>query len=73
LGGRVCATANRVGRQVDGGRDMWSGARLERGAGKRWRRSGVDGYAKMSGPSVGDTGEAEPERVSLSLTFFIVL
>jgi hypothetical protein len=52
---------------------MWSAARLERGAGKRWRRSGVDGSAKMSGPSVGDIGEVEPERVSLPLTFFIVV
>jgi hypothetical protein len=60
------------GRQVAGGHDMRSAAWLEREAGKRWRRSGVGGSAKCR-VHLSEIGEAEPEKVTLSLTFFIVV
>jgi hypothetical protein len=60
------------GRLVAGGHGMRSMARCEREVGKRWRRSGVGGSAKCR-VHLSEIGEAEPERVTLSLTFFIVV
>jgi hypothetical protein len=57
---------------VAGGRDLQSAARLKREAGERWRRSGVGGSTKCR-IHLSEIGEVEPERVSLSLTFFIVV
>jgi hypothetical protein len=74
----VCATMNHVGRQARGAAGGWRSWHAERcviGArdGEELEEARCGWFCQKCRVHLSEIGKAEPERVSLPLTFFIVV